>query len=122
MKLVVVAHPPAEFRAWREHERGPAVVAATPGAIEGKQVFESKPCASCHTIRGTRALGHVGPDLTHFGSRRRLATNAFPSSRAYITAWSTRAHSLKPDVEMPDLATMNGEELTALVDYLMGLE
>jgi cytochrome c oxidase subunit II len=122
MKLVVVAHEPADFKAWREHERAPAVVADSRGAIEGKQVFESKPCASCHAIRGTRALGHVGPDLTHFGSRRRLGANVFPSNRAYIMAWSTRAHSLKPDVEMPDLATMNGEELTALADYLMGLK
>ncbi len=122
MKLLVVAHPPAEYDRWRTAEWTPAAAPTTPDAIRGKQVFEAKACSGCHAIRGTRALGHVGPDLTHFASRIGLAANMLPRDRAYLTAWVTRPHSLKPGVVMPDLGAMTGEEITALVTYLMVLQ
>lgn len=122
MKLAVIAHTPADFQRWRAHELAPAAPPTTRDAIAGEQVFEAKPCAMCHTIRGTHALGHIGPDLTHLASRRTFAANMLPMDRAYLAAWSTRAHSLKPGVEMPDLAAMTGEELDQLVTYLLGLK
>lgn len=119
MRLRVIAHTPADYQAWRAHQLAPATPPHTALAIAGKQVFETKPCGICHTIRGTAALGHIGPDLTHVGSRLGLASNMVPLNRAYLAAWSTRAHSLKPGVEMPDLAAMTGDELNALVAYLL---
>ena len=35
----------------------------------GRDVFLAKPCAACHTVRGTPAAGTTGPDLTHVGGR-----------------------------------------------------
>jgi cytochrome c oxidase subunit II len=61
-------------------------------------------CALCHTVRGTPALASIGPDLTHVGSRERIAGGAFDNNKANLTAWVTHAQSLKPGSRMLDLA------------------
>src|SRR5947207_8564680 len=70
MELVVVAEPRARFRQWLQTQGTPA--SSTSGGA-GLQLFLSNGCANCHEIRGTPARAHVGPDLTHVGSRATLA-------------------------------------------------
>lgn len=121
MKLVVIAQPAAEYERWLAHERAPASGPVTPQQIRGKEVFESAPCADCHQIRGTRAHGLMGPDLTHLGGRSTIATAAYPNQRAYLGAWMTHAQELKPGVQMPDLTVLTGDDLDALIHYLEAL-
>jgi mono/diheme cytochrome c family protein len=45
--------------------------AAAGNATNGKALFASSGCASCHTISGTG--GKIGPDLTAVGSRLSVA-------------------------------------------------
>ncbi len=75
----------------------------------------------CHTIRGTRAHGSVGPDLTHLGSRGTIAAASLPKDLATLHAWVVNAPSLKPGTLMPRLDQLTGPELHDLVAYLQSL-
>lgn len=122
MILLVDAQPQADFDAWLGRARAPAQPPADPFARRGQQVFMNSACVLCHTIRGTDAHGLVGPDLTHVGSRKGLAANAFPNSTAYLAGWVTHAQTMKPNAQMPDITAFTGDDLRALVAYLEGLK
>ncbi len=122
MLLLVIAQNPPDFQKWLADSRKPAVVPTSDYLIHGQQVFMSAACSLCHTINGTRSLGTVGPDLTHIGSRRRIASNWLPNDTSDLAAWVTHARSLKPEVVMPNVTSFNGDELRDLVAYLQSLK
>lgn len=122
MRLLVVAQPAAQYQAWVKVQRQPGAEPTTPQAIQGKQIFVSAECAECHTVRGTAAIGIKGPDLTHIGDRRYLASDVFPNNDAYLAAWVVHAQSLKPGALMPNLPDFNGRQLLDLVAYLRQLK
>ncbi len=73
-------------------------------AARGKQVFSGAVCAGCHSIAcHPAAMGVVGPNLTHFGSRSTIAAGRFPNRAAYLALWIKNARKMKPDVLMPTL-------------------
>lgn len=121
MRIVVVAEPEAEYQAWRFVQHAPAVLPRHEPEVRGLEVFEQKACSLCHTIRGTEAHGTVGPDLTHVGGRLMIAANTYPNDRAHLQAWITRPHSLKPQMRMPNLFDITGEDLNALAIFLGSL-
>ena len=121
MVMLVVAEPPDEYQRWLDHLRTTAPAPAASEALAGQQVFMNRQCALCHAIRGTDARGTVGPDLTHLASRRGLAANSYPNTRAPLSAWVTHAQSLKPLAQMPNLTVLTGQEQQALVTYLESL-
>jgi cytochrome c oxidase subunit II len=47
----------ADFTAWAQHAKGPT------GAADGKSIFTSNGCNSCHTLTAAGANGTVGPNL-----------------------------------------------------------
>ena len=118
MELVVVAEPRARFDRWLRTQGTPAP-SASGGA--GLQLFLSKGCANCHDIRGTAARAHVGPDLTHVGSRATLAAGTIPNDRAQLTAWLRDPQQLKPGAKMPRLP-LSAHDIATLVAYLEGLK
>lgn len=122
MRILVVAQEPKAFAAWRSAQALPAKPPRTATAQRGHDVFMSAACPVCHSIRGTPAHGNVGPDLTHLGSRMRIAGGMLDNNTANLSAWVTKAQSLKPGVAMPNINDFTGEDLTALVDYLQSLE
>jgi cytochrome c oxidase subunit 2 len=122
MKLVVVAEPPEAFATWLAHQAEPAGPPSSPEAAEGQRIFETHACGLCHMVRGTQALGTVGPDLTHLASRMKIAGNTIPNSHAYLEAWAVRAQSFKPGAQMPDLTGFTGRELELLATWLQGLK
>jgi cytochrome c oxidase subunit 2 len=122
MILLVQADAPADFDRWLEAQRGDAAAPAADLAGRGRELFMNRACVLCHQIRGTNAHGLVAPDLTHLASRHGIASNAFPNSTAYLSAWVTHAQSLKPGARMPDQPAFTGDELQALVAYLEGLK
>jgi cytochrome c oxidase subunit II len=76
----------------------------TGNAYRGKQVFSSSACIGCHSIAGNpSAMGTLGPNLTHVGSRSTIAAGRFPNTPAYLALWIKNARSMKPDVLMPTL-------------------
>jgi cytochrome c oxidase subunit II len=122
MMLYVIAEPQAQFDAWLAAQRLPAAAPTSPDALRGKEHFERMACSFCHTIKGTPALGTVGPDLTHLASRRTIAGGMLPNDTANLSAWITHAQSLKPGAQMPDMTQFTGEHLHEIVAYLQSLK
>jgi len=67
-------------------------VAATQAATAyGAQVFQTAACPLCHTVRGTSAHGQIGLDLTHVGSRLRIAGGMLDNTAANLAIWIAHA-------------------------------
>ena len=122
MRIVVVAEPPSSFAAWVAASIEPALAPDDVELARGKQLFESRACALCHTIRGTPAGGRLGPDLTHIGSRMRIGSEIMPNDPAHLEAWITRAQTFKPGAQMPNITDFSGEELRVVTRYLLSLQ
>jgi cytochrome c oxidase subunit 2 len=121
MIFFVIAEPQAQFDAWVQRESSPVEPTAGGNLARGQRVFETNACAGCHTVRGTTAAGRVGPDLTHFGSRRTIGAGATPNRRDLLAAWIVNSQSLKPGNLMPPVP-LPSEDVQALVDYLESLK
>jgi cytochrome c oxidase subunit 2 len=120
MAMDVTVDDAAAFERWKAAQLAPAREPQTPRQQQGRQVFLSGTCASCHAIAGTDAAGRVGPDLTHLASRRTLAAGAAPMKPGPLGQWIRDPHSLKPGTNMP-ATDLPPDQLAALVDYLMSL-
>jgi cytochrome c oxidase subunit 2 len=121
MGIMVVALPVEEFAAWR---RGQAAAASVPDdkvRRKGAELFVTKACVMCHTVRGTSAGSRAGPDLTHFGSRRSIGAATLQMSRGNIAAWIVDPQGIKPGVNMPNVP-IAADEIDPLVSYLAGLK
>jgi cytochrome c oxidase subunit II len=124
MRLKVYAHSPSDFAAWVESQRAGPVAPAGALATRGKTVLESKQCVDCHTIRGTKAAGTTGPDLTHFASRWGFAGDIFVRNDENLRRWLIDAPARKPGSKMPaGVADMGltSDDITALIAYLQSL-
>ena len=121
MALVVIAEPPAAFSAWQSAQHASAAAPSDPEAAAGLAVFQKAACATCHAIRGTDALGRVGPDLTHLASRLTLAAGTLENTRGNLAGWIGNAQAIKPGNDMP-VMTIAPRDLQALLAYLETLK
>lgn len=121
MVIHVVAEEPADFDAWLEHQARPQEVPTEGRLVEGREVFLSSSCVYCHTVDGHNAANAVAPDLTHLASRETIAGGILPNDRANLGGWIVDPQALKPGNKMPG-TQLAGDELQALLDYLMSLE
>jgi cytochrome c oxidase subunit 2 len=121
MAFSVVVMEPGDFRAWLDAQARPATMPAGPVAARGEAAFVTHGCTACHTLRGTAAVGRVGPDLTHVGSRLRLAAGTLPNEPEALVRWIGDADRIKPGVHMPAFRALEADDLTALAAYLGGL-
>ena len=117
MALFVEALEPDSFAAWYEAQLRPAAEPVAPSARHGMQVFTGGPCAACHTVRGTSAGGRVGPDLTHFGSRRSIGAGTLPHTRENLAVWIANSQAVKPGNRMPPMP-LPADDFRALLDYM----
>jgi cytochrome c oxidase subunit II len=121
MALVVVVDTPQAFAAWLLAEAAPARAPITSEGTRGLDAFHVHGCGGCHTIRGTGALGRLGPDLTHVASRRTLAAGTLANDAAMLRAWIADSHIVKPGNLMPSYRRLDGDTLDALTAYLASL-
>lgn len=119
MQLTVIAEPRARFEQWLRTQGRPAAAAAASGP--GFVLFRAKGCANCHAIRGTSANAHVGPDLTHVGSRQTLAAGTVPNDRAHLREFVRNPQAVKPGIKMPQLP-QTPSQTDELVRYLESLK
>jgi cytochrome c oxidase subunit 2 len=138
MKTIVIAQNTGDYLMWTENQRSIQDDVANETDL-GWGLFESKGCVGCHTIRGTAAVGEVGPDLTHFGSRITIAANALHKGSEDLTftqffanpvkdselvnleRWLTNPPGVKPGSLMPALG-LSKDETSTLANFLEGLE
>jgi cytochrome c oxidase subunit 2 len=115
MAFVVVAHEPEAYREWARSQRRDA--APAPGHRRAVEILEAQ-CAACHAIRGTRAAGTRGPDLTHLGTRQTIGAGRLPMNAGTIAGWIAGSQKLKPGNLMPEFRELPGEDLRAVAEYL----
>lgn len=121
MAFSAITMAPEDFEAWLSAEADDAAPPLEAAAQRGQVVFAAEGCGACHTIRGTGAVGEVGPDLTHIGSRLTLGAGRSPLTIEDLSAWIDHTEVLKPEVRMPSYDMPQGD-LTDLAHYLKGLK
>lgn len=120
MGLVVVAHEPAAYEAWRARQAQPSPAAAIPAA--GAQVFDRAGCGACHAVAGTTFNGLAGPDLSHVGSRRTLGAGILPNNQGTLAGWIADSQTIKPGNRMPAYPVLTGQELRDVSAWLESLK
>jgi cytochrome c oxidase subunit II len=120
MAMLVVVDSEQAYATWRAAQLAEPAPPMSAEEKAGRRVFLSKPCASCHTIRGTPAGGTVGPDLTHVGSRQFIAAGLLPTTRGSLAAWIADPQTIKPGNSMP-MVSLTATELNEVAAYLTGL-
>jgi cytochrome c oxidase subunit 2 len=118
MLLRVIAEDRPKFQAWAQGQQK-SVVSSNVSA--GRAVFESLACVNCHVIKGTRAVGKFGPDLTHFASRSTIAAGVMTNTPEHLRAWINDPQEVKPGCLMPSMK-LSGKQLDQLVSYLETLQ
>jgi cytochrome c oxidase subunit II len=116
MRFLVVAEPEAEFDEWEKAQLQSSVRPDGGAAAKGLALFQQMSCVSCHTIKGTAADARVGPDLTHFASRKQLGAGIAANTPENLRRWLADPHRVKPGVNMPDY-NLTDEQLAQLVAY-----
>ena len=118
MLLRVYVHTREDFDRWVSEQRQPSAQAAS--VAEGRRVFETTACISCHAVDGTVGTGVFGPDLTHLMSRETLASGAAPNTPENLRIWIQDPEHFKPGSLMPAM-NLTERELDQLVAYLVTL-
>ncbi len=121
MRITVVAEEPEKFDAWFKSQQQTAAIPTTEEQKKGYSVFMSRTCIMCHNISGTPANGQVGPDLSHVGSRTRIAGAYLSNTRSNLVNWILNAQHIKAGSRMPQ-HHLNNAELNALAAYLESLK
>jgi cytochrome c oxidase subunit 2 len=118
----------APLDAWRakqfpEKDEDAALIA------QGRALFQSKTCITCHTIRGLpSAVGVRGPELTHVGSRTTIAAGLLENNAEQLQRWIHNPSLVKPGNKMwvegylVNHITLTADDEVALVAFLRSLK
>jgi len=94
-------------------------------------------CNACHTIKGSpMAVGNIGPDLTHIGSRLTIGAGMFKNDAKHMARWIKNARVMKPGNIMTTLgkgeydpqlknkmtAGLSDQQIADIVAYLAALK
>lgn len=120
MRFHVVVESEVSFNKWLAKQREPAAEMAG-DAAEGAKLFVSRACVTCHTIRGTDAIGTIGPDLTHVASRTYIAGGILENTTADVTNWLSDPDGLKPGNKMILPIELTSEDIRLLTAYIRAL-
>jgi cytochrome c oxidase subunit 2 len=127
MRLKVIVHSPESYARWEKNQMSSANFALPvgSGAASGAELFRTKGCGGCHTISGYSA-GKIGPNLTHFMSRKVFAGAIFPNQVDELRAWLRDPPRMKPmrpnnGLGMPNL-NLAENEISDLIAFLQTLK
>jgi len=120
MRIRVIAQSQEDFNDWVDRQLKPIVSTGGPLFMEGKQLFEVKTCTHCHTVGSENNSESIGPDLTHFASRKWFLANWKENNSRNLRAWLTNPQKVKSGARMPNFI-FTENELNALVAYVHGL-
>jgi cytochrome c oxidase subunit 2 len=121
MHFLLVAEPQAEFQIWEQAQFAPAPPPASENARKGLALFQQMSCVSCHAIKGTVAAAQVGPDLTHFASRKQIGAGIAANTPENLRRWLRDPQKVKIGAKMPDFK-FTDEQVTDLADYMETLK
>ncbi|HJT15888.1 MAG TPA: c-type cytochrome [Thermoanaerobaculia bacterium] len=112
-KLIVIADD--DFEEWLANQKRDA------SAAKGRDVFLTARCTLCHTVRGIAVAEQpIGPDLTHFASRRSIGDGTIPNRIGYLGGWIVDSETIKPGNGMP-INNVQSRDLQALLAFVSSL-
>lgn len=126
MDFKVKAISPEEFDQWvadmqsvKEPEK-----AETPLAQQGQEIFNNS-CIGCHAVTpatGAPEAARLGPNLTNFGERSRIA-GVLDHTEEELKNWISDPDAYKPGNKMTNAYNqLTPEELDAVAEYLLNLK
>lgn len=118
MAFDVVAMEPAAFDDWLGTLARPAAALEHPG----RALFDGYGCVACHAVHGHFEGGPIGPDLTHFASRRSLGAGTAPLTIDALAPFIVDSAALKPGSLMPPFEHMPAEDARRIAAYLLELD
>jgi cytochrome c oxidase subunit II len=121
MHFLIIAEPQEEFQRWEQAQLAAAPTPVSENAKKGLALFEQMSCVNCHAIKGTIASAQVGPDLTHFASRKQLGAGIVANTPENLRRWMRDPQQVKVGVKMPDFK-FTDEQVTELADYIETLK
>ena len=129
MRFRVFAQNTADFDTWIKAQQ--ALPSPPSGlAQQGADLFAASACVGCHSIGGTKAVGLLGPNLTHFGSRTTIAAGMLDNTPDNLSKWLHNPEAIKPGNDMAGaMSTVSAQwgpdadkNIAMLVAYLEGLK
>jgi cytochrome c oxidase subunit II len=120
MRLSVVASKPKAFDKWWNAQLKGAPPPKSETAVAGEATFIQK-CGICHTVRGTRAQGIVGPNLSHLMERHTIAAGVLPNNTGSLAGWISNPQAVKPGSYMPQ-PEVSPAQLQRILAFLQTLK
>ena len=122
MEFRVYVHDEEDYAKWlAEQQKRPTLPEDEQQAIAGRDLFMAFTCSRCHTIEGTEADATIGPNLTHFASRKQIGGGVLENDRENLKRWLHAPEDVKPGSKMPNFK-LSPEHLDQLVAYLETLK
>lgn len=122
MAFLVLAVPEEDFQAWLVRQRAEVDPPSGEQARLGRKAFLAQGCGNCHTVRGLVQGRVSAPDLTHVGSRAWLGAGALRNTPENMVAWLAHGEAVKPGRAMPSFPDLEPATLSAIAQFLAGLE
>jgi len=122
MLITLVVHQKDQYATWIKDAVTTANRQIDPATKKGRETFLSLPCTGCHTVKGTTAVGKVGPELTHVASKKSIAAGLLsPVDEANLTKWIKNPPAVKPGTLMPNL-NLSDDQIHDIVQWLLTLK
>jgi cytochrome c oxidase subunit II len=121
MDFKVKTLSPEEFNNWvAKMQATEGQTANAESADIGEATFANS-CLGCHAVSGVGPAGAMGPNLTTFGDRNRVA-GILEHSTESIEEWVANPEKIKPGNLMTGkYGELSKEEISAVADYIMTL-
>lgn len=119
MKFRIHVDTAEDFDKWVKHQS--AAQAEEVAKSAGFEAFQGATCVACHAIEGTSSQARTGPDLTHVGSRRLIASGILENNEANLRLWLKDPTAVKPGSKMPNL-NLTDEQIDTIVPFLSSLK
>lgn len=131
MRFRVIVDTQDDYDAWvaKFTDLQPQTASADPQVEQGRQLFATKGCTTCHVMDNYRAGYQTGdpdfPNLTNFGLRTSIASGLLPNTPENVAAWLRDPQKIKPANRMPTLWEADDpkrdDETAAIAAYLDSL-
>lgn len=121
MLLRVYSHATSDYGVWAKQAVEDANLLLDPATQKGRELFLSLACAGCHIVKGTSAIGKVGPELTHIASKPNIAGVLSPVNAENLQRWVKNPPAVKPGTQMPNLG-LDDQTIEDITKWLLTLK
>ena len=121
MEQRISVDTPEDFQKWVAAQQADQPKEVAQGS--GADTFSAGGCIACHTVRGNpMAMGRIGPDLTHFGSRKTLGSGMLDNTPEHLARWLADPQGVKPGSKMILPRKLEQAEIASVSTYLTSLK